>query len=35
MHDELAALARAADVYQDGGPIAVPATYLETIARRT
>jgi SAM-dependent methyltransferase len=35
MHDELAALARAADVYQDGGSIAVPATYLETIARRT
>ena len=32
---DLAALARRADVYQDGGSIAVPSTYLETIARRT
>ena len=32
---DLAALARKADLYQDGGSIAVPSTYLETIARRT
>ncbi len=32
---DLAALARAADSIQDGGSIAIPATYLETIASRT
>jgi ubiquinone/menaquinone biosynthesis C-methylase UbiE len=31
---ELALLAADADVYQDGGSIAIPATYLETVARR-
>jgi ubiquinone/menaquinone biosynthesis C-methylase UbiE len=32
---DLAALAREADTIRDGGSIAIPATYLETIARRT
>jgi len=31
MADDLAALARRADRRQDGGPIAVPATYLESV----
>jgi SAM-dependent methyltransferase len=34
MHRALAELAREADVLRDGGSIAVPATYLETVARR-
>ena len=32
---ELAQLAEAADVHRDGTSIAIPAVYLETIARRT
>lgn len=31
---DLAALAQDADMHQDGGAIALPSTYLETIARR-
>ena len=31
---DLADLARKADVHQDGGSIAVPSTYVETIAQR-
>ena len=34
LFDELTTLARNADVYQDGGSIAIPATYLETVATR-
>ena len=34
LFDDLVQLARSADTYQDGGSIAVPATYLETIATR-
>lgn len=32
--NDLAALAAAADTHHDGGSIAIPATYLETVARR-
>jgi SAM-dependent methyltransferase len=32
---DLVALARDADVHRDGGSIAIPATYLETLARRS
>lgn len=34
LFDDLVQLARTVDIHQDGGSIAVPATYLETIARR-
>jgi SAM-dependent methyltransferase len=35
MYQSLVDLAREADVLRDGGSIAIPAAYLETIARRT